>query len=55
MKVRSSVKSICDKCKEDNGAFMRVTDSFIHWVDPPPSDEEQESIYRKVLGSSPTH
>lgn len=52
---RDMAESICDKCKEDNGAFMRVTESFIHWVDPPPGDEEQESIYRKVLGSVPTH
>jgi hypothetical protein len=52
---RDLAESVCDKCKEDNGAFIRVTESFIHWVDPPPSVEEQEEIYRKVLGSPPTH
>ncbi|HSO09444.1 MAG TPA: hypothetical protein VLR45_05610 [Desulfoprunum sp.] len=52
---RDMAESICDKCKEDNGAFVRVTESFIHWVDPPPSDEDQEIIYRKVLGSQPAH
>lgn len=52
---RDLAESICDKCKQDNGAFIRVTESFIHWVDPPPSDEEQEMIYRKVLGSRPSH
>jgi len=52
---RDMAESICDKCKEDNGAFVRVTESFIHWVDPPPSDEEQEIIYHKVLGSQPAH
>lgn len=52
---RDAAESICDTCKEDNGAFMRVTESFIHWVEPAPSDEEQDVIYRKVLGSTPTH
>ena len=52
---RDLAESICDKCKADSGAFIRVTESFIHWVDPPPSEELQEEIYRKVLGSSPTH
>lgn len=52
---RDMAESICDKCKEDNGAFVRVTESFIHWVDPPPAANEQEAIYRKVLGSTPTH
>ncbi|MBB5348799.1 hypothetical protein JWG42_07365 [Desulfoprunum benzoelyticum] len=52
---RDMAESICEKCKQDNGAFVRVTESFIHWVDPPPSDEEQEIIYRKVLGSQPAH
>ena len=52
---RDMAESICDKCKEDSGAFMRVTESFIHWVDPLPSEEDQDLIYRKVLGSRPTH
>jgi hypothetical protein len=52
---RDQATSICAKCKEDNGSYMRVTESFIHWVDPPPSEELQEEIYRKVLGSNPAH
>lgn len=52
---RDQATSICDKCKEDNGSYMRVTESFIHWVDPAPSEELQEEIYRKVLGTTPAH
>jgi len=52
---RDQAESICDKCKEDNGAFIRVNESFIHWIDPPPSDEKQEEIYYKVLGSPTSH
>jgi hypothetical protein len=38
-------------CKADNGAYHRVETSFIHWADKePPTVEEQEMIYRKVLG-----
>lgn len=50
---RDSAESICEKCKDDNGAFMRVTESFIHWVEPAPSQEIQDTISAKVLGSSP--
>lgn len=52
---RDESLSICDKCKEDNGSFMRVSESFIHWTDPPPSPEKQEEIYYKVLGSPTKH
>ncbi len=52
---RDMAESICDACKKDNGDFMRVTESFIHWVEPAPSEEDQEMIYRKVLGNPPTH
>jgi hypothetical protein len=50
---RDMAESICDKCKEDHGDFMRVTESFIHWVEPAPSEEQKEMITVKVLGSSP--
>jgi hypothetical protein len=50
---RDLAESICDQCKEDNGDFMRVTGSFIHWVEPAPSEEQKEMINAKVLGSSP--
>ncbi len=48
---RDNAESICDKCKEDNGDFMRVRESFIHWVEPAPSQEKQQEINIKVLGS----
>jgi hypothetical protein len=50
---RDQAESICDKCKEDNGAYMRVTESFIHWVQPEPSEDEKRMITAKVLGTSP--
>lgn len=46
---RDLAESICDKCKEDNGHYMRVTESFIHWSEEPDEDE-MKKIYRKVLG-----
>lgn len=52
---RDQAQSICDKCKEDNGAFIRVKESLIHWVDPAPSAEKQEEIYYKVLGAPTSH
>jgi len=48
---RDNAESICDKCKEDDGAFMRVSESFIHWVEPAPSEDKQREINIKVLGS----
>lgn len=50
---RDQAESICDKCKEDNGAYMRVTEAFIHWVKPEPSEDEKQVITTKVLGTSP--
>ncbi|WP_136805388.1 hypothetical protein [Desulfosediminicola flagellatus] len=52
---RDEAESICAQCKEDNGAFMRVTESFIHWVEPAPSAEQQRDISVKVLGSAPVN
>lgn len=51
---RDKAESICDKCKDDDGAFMRVTEAFIHWQDDDLSDEEKSWIELKVLGSKPT-
>ena len=50
---RDQAESICSKCKEDNGDFMRVTESFIHWTKPEPTDAVKEMINAKVLGSMP--
>jgi hypothetical protein len=52
---RDQAQSICAKCKEDNGDFMRVRESFIHWVEPAPSEEQQQQISLKVLGSRTSH
>lgn len=48
---RDGAESICENCKNDGGAFMRVTESFIHWVAPEPDDRHKENIYAKVLGT----
>jgi len=48
---RDQAESICPLCKADNGAYERVAESFIHWVaDKTPEAEQQDMIYRKVLG-----
>lgn len=52
---RDQAQSICDKCKEDNGSFMRTKESFIHWVEPAPSEEKQKEINLKVIGSTTSH
>ena len=52
---RDQAQSICDKCKEDNGSFMRTKESFIHWVEPAPSEEKKQEINLKVIGSSTSH
>lgn len=52
---RDQAQSICEKCKEDNGSFMRTRESFIHWVEPAPSEEKQKEISLKVLGSATSH
>lgn len=47
---RDLAETICDKCKEDDGSFMRVTESFIHWAEEP-NEEEKKAINLKVLGT----
>ena len=48
---RDRAQSICDKCKEDNGSFMRMAEQFIHWVSPEPDDATKKMIEGKVLGT----
>jgi len=50
---RDQAESVCAKCKEDNGAFHRVTDSFIDWVSPEPDQATRTIIEAKVLGTRP--
>ena len=47
---RDKAESICQKCKEDNGSFMRMTDQFIHWISPEPEADTKRMIIEKVLG-----
>ena len=48
---RDGSESICDKCKEDDGSFMRMTEQFIHWLSPEPKTEKKKIIEEKVLGA----
>jgi len=52
---RDRAESICDQCKEDNGSFMRVKESFLHWVEPRPDEKTRKIINQKVLGQQTTH
>lgn len=52
---RDNAESICEKCKEDDGSYMRVKEAFIHWVEPEPSEELKREIEAKVLGTPSTH
>ncbi len=47
---RDNADAICDQCKKDAGDYMRVTESFIEWVEPAPNAEKQSAIRLKVLG-----
>ncbi|VAW42026.1 conserved hypothetical protein [hydrothermal vent metagenome] len=49
---RDKAESICPKCKKDNGAFSRVTESFIDWQDNELDDDLKMELTIKVLGSS---
>ncbi|MFC1837062.1 hypothetical protein ACFLYW_00065 [Thermodesulfobacteriota bacterium] len=47
---RDKAESICDRCKEDNGAFTRIRVQFIHWIEPEPEEKRKNMILEKVLG-----
>jgi len=47
---RDRAESICAKCKEDNGSFMRMAQQFIHWSSPEPEASRKKMIEEKVLG-----
>ena len=49
---RHQAESICDLCKEDNGAYARVEAAFINWVPPGPEAAIKQMIERKALGTS---
>lgn len=50
---RDHAESICDKCKDDQGAYMRIIKQFIHWTEPAPDENVQQQINTKVFGTSP--
>ncbi len=47
---RDRAESICEKCRQDNGSFMRITEQFIHWLAPGPDAAKKKMIEAKVLG-----
>jgi len=47
---RDRAASICDKCKKDNGSYMRISTQFIHWEKPEPDAAQKQMIVEKVLG-----
>jgi hypothetical protein len=47
---RDRAESICEKCKKDNGSYMRLTEQFIHWISPEPAAATKKMIAEKVLG-----
>jgi len=51
---RDHAESVCDQCKDDQGAFIRVVKQFIHWQDPAPDPDQQKQISLKVLGTAET-
>lgn len=52
---RDNSLNVCQQCQEDDGAFGRVLESFIHWTDPEPTQDQQEKIRAKVFGTVTTH
>lgn len=52
---RDAAENICAQCKDDDGDFSRVLESFIHWAEPEPPAHRKKTIEMKVLGSQPTH
>jgi len=48
---RDRAESICDRCKKDNGSFMRMIAQFIHWSSPEPDAARKKMIEEKVLGT----
>ena len=46
---RDHAESVCDKCKDDQGAFIRVVTQFIHWQDPAPDPDQQKKILMVVV------
>ena len=52
---RDGAESVCEQCKQDQGAFARVVSQFIDWQDPAPDGATQMKIEAKVLGSYSSH
>ncbi len=52
---RDEAETICQRCQQDNGDYMRVTEQFIHWSSPEPADGVKKTISAKVLGTTEEH
>jgi hypothetical protein len=49
---RDNAESVCDRCKDDQGAFMRILEQFILWKEPEPTPDEKDKISVKVMGTT---
>ena len=49
---RDQSESICDECKKDDGDYMRVTEQFIDWKKPEPTDQTKRKIEQSPIASS---
>ena len=52
---RDEAESICEKCKDDDGAFIRAKEQFIHWDKDDIDNETKTMIYKKVIGTTQIH
>ena len=49
---RDNAERVCEKCRDDQGAFMRTLEQFIFWKEPEPSQDEKDTIAVKVMGTA---
>ncbi len=49
---RDNAESICEKCQDDQGAFMRTLEQFIFWKEPELTQDEKDRIAVKVMGTA---
>ena len=49
---RDNAEQICEKCQDDQGAFMRTLTQFIVWKEPEPDQDEKDKIAIKVMGTA---
>ena len=49
---RDFAESICDKCKDDQGDYSRITRQFIDWREKNLDDGQKKNIMVKVFGTA---